>query len=90
MYILEFTLQAIEDLKFLKRSDPVAFKKAQKLIQELQLHPKIGTGKPELKKYNLAGCYSRRISQKHRLVYQIYDERLVVLILTAAGHYGDK
>lgn len=64
MYILEFTLQATEDLKFLKKSDPIAFKKAQKLIQELQLHPKIGTGKPELKKYDLTGGYSRRISKK--------------------------
>ncbi|WP_205940752.1 Txe/YoeB family addiction module toxin [Pedobacter paludis] len=90
MYTLEFTLQAIEDLKFLKKSEPTAFKKAQKLITELQQHPKIGTGKPELKKYNLAGCYSRRISQKHRLVYQVNDDKLIVLILTSAGHYDDK
>lgn len=90
MYTLEFTLQAIEDLKYLKRSAPAAFKKAQSLIAELQLHPKDGTGKPELKKYNLAGCYSRRISQKHRLVYRIYEDKLIVLVLTSAGHYDDK
>ena len=56
MYSIEFTFQAIEDLKTLKKSEPNAFKKVQKLIVELQIHPKIGTGKPELKKYGLAGC----------------------------------
>jgi toxin YoeB len=90
MYTVVFTLQAIEDLKGLKKSEPLAFRKAQKLITELSNHPKDGTGKPELKKYGLAGCYSRRISQKHRLVYRIDDDKLIVLVLTSAGHYNDK
>ena len=90
MYSIEFTFQAVEDLKLLKKSEPNSFKKAQKLIAELQIHPKVGTGKPELKKYGLAGCYSRKITQKHRLVYQILDDKLIVLILTSSGHYDDK
>ncbi|WP_083488657.1 Txe/YoeB family addiction module toxin [Pedobacter borealis] len=53
-------------------------------------HPTTGAGKPELKKYNLSGLYSRRITQKHRLVYQINGEEVSVLVLAAAGHYGDK
>jgi len=53
-------------------------------------HPRTGTGKPEMKKYNLAALYSRRISQKHRLVYQIRDETVTVIVITAAGHYNDK
>jgi toxin YoeB len=53
-------------------------------------HPRTGTGKPEIKKYDLAGLYSRRISQKHRLVYQIKDETVTVIVITAAGHYDDK
>ena len=56
MYSIEFTFQAVEDLKMLKKSEPNSFRKAQKLIAELQIHPKVGTGKPELKKYGLAGC----------------------------------
>ena len=90
MYSVVFTIQAITDLKMLKKSEPNAFIKAQKLISELQIHPKIGTGKPELKKYGLAGCYSRKITKKHRLVYQILNEKLIVLILTSSGHYDDK
>jgi toxin YoeB len=90
IYTLEFTEQAIDDIKLLKRSEPSAFKKAQKLLLELMEHPRTGTGKPEIKKYDLAGLYSRRISQKHRLVYQIKDETVTVIVITAAGHYDDK
>ena len=90
MYSLEFTNQAVEDLRWLKKTDQMAYKKVQKLLVELIKHPTIGTGKPELKKYNLAGLYTRRITQKHRLVYQINGERISVLVLSATGHYGDK
>lgn len=47
MYKLVFAPQAIEDLSILKKSEPAAFKKAGKLLVELQEHPKTGTGKPE-------------------------------------------
>ncbi|WP_208643529.1 Txe/YoeB family addiction module toxin [Pedobacter miscanthi] len=90
MYSLEFTSSAIEDLKWLKKTDQNAYKKVQKLLLELIEHPTTGTGKPELKKYNLSGLYSRRITQKHRLVYQINGETVNVLVLSAAGHYDDK
>lgn len=90
MYYIEFTEQAVEDLKWLKKTDTQAYKKAQKLIEELVEHPHTGTGRPELKKYDLSGCYARRITQKHRLVYQILEEKIIVLILSASGHYSDK
>ena len=34
--------------------------------------------------------WSRRITQKHRLVYEIHDTEVLVLVLAAYGHYGDK
>ena len=79
-----------KDLQALKKSEPQAFKKARLLIEELAEHPKTGTGKPQLKKYDLAGFYSRRISHKHRLVYQILEEKVIVLVLTVQGHYNDR
>ena len=48
MYTLVFAPQALEDLSKLKKSEPAAFKKAGKLLAELQEHPQTGTGKPEL------------------------------------------
>jgi toxin YoeB len=90
MYTIIISPKAQQDLQMLKKSEPQAYKKARLLIEELSEHPKTGTGKPQLKKYNLSGFYSRRISQKHRLVYQILEEKVAVLMLTAHGHYGDK
>ena len=90
MYILEFTDQAVKDLIKLKKSEPIAYKKVQNLLLELIDHPKTGTGKPQLKRYNLSGLYSRHVTDKHRLIYEILEEKIIVLVLSASGHYGDK
>lgn len=89
-YRLVFSEPSKEDLARLKRDEPRAFKKAGKLLQELMEHPTTGSGKPELLKGDRAGQWSRRISQKHRLVYEIVDTTIMVYILSAYGHYDDK
>ena len=89
-YSITYKKQAIEDAKRLKSEDPKAFQKLLKLEAELKEHPRTGTGKPEPLSGNRAGEWSRRITQKHRLVYEILDTEVVVLVLTAYGHYGDK
>ncbi len=90
IYKIEFKEQANKDLVALARYEPKAFLKAQALIGELKTHPRTGTGRPELLSRDQAGLWSRRITQKHRLVYEIRDTEVVVLVLTAYGHYGDK
>lgn len=60
------------------------------LIEELADHPKIGRGKPTLKKYDLAGFYARKITDTHRLVYSIDEGTVTVEIVSARGHYWDK
>lgn len=87
---LDFTDNAKDDIAKLKRSEKQAFQKLIELLGELTEHPKTGTGKPQLKKHDLSGFYSGRINQKHRLVYQIFEEDVTVLVLSARGHYGDK
>jgi len=47
-------------------------------------------GDIELMKYGLRGHYSRRITKKHRLVYTIEDDVLIVNIVSALEHYGYK
>lgn len=74
MYKIVFSDKAKADLQLLKRSEPQAFKKARLLIEELAIHPRTGRGKPQLKKYNLAGLYARKITDKHRLVYSIDED----------------
>ena len=90
IYNVEFKEQATHYLVLLAKNEPKAFAKAQVLINELKEHPKTGTGKPEQLKGERAGQWSRRITQKHRLVYEIHDAEVVVLVLTAYGHYNDK
>lgn len=89
-YFIDYTEKAIKGLLRLRDSEPKAYAKAQKLIEELRLHPKTGTGKPEQLKGDRAGQWSRRISNRHRMVYIINDTDVVVLILTTIGHYDDK
>ena len=89
-YYVEVKDQAQVDLKRLKDDEPNAYQKALKLIGELYDHPRTGTGKPEPLSGDRAGQWSRRITKKHRLVYEIHDTEVIVLVLTAYGHYDDK
>lgn len=84
------TPKADEDLAKLAKSEPKSFLKAQSLIEELREHPRTGTGKPEQLSGDRAGQWSRRITPKHRLVYEINDTEVIVLVLTSYGHYDDK
>lgn len=89
-YSLEFKKQATQDLLLLSQNEPKAFAKAQTMIAELREHPRTGTGKPEPLSGDRAGQWSRRITKKHRLIYEIHDTEVIVLTLTAYGHYADK
>ncbi len=90
MYTLILSERAKEDIAKLKRNEPNSFKKISKLLIELVQHPREGAGQVEVHKYFSEETYSRRISQKHRLVYRVYDDVVEVLILSAYGHYDDK
>jgi len=90
-YKLELTKTALQDIeKHKKAGDKAVLKKIGKLLEELTEHPKTGTGKPEKLKHDLSGLYSRRINREHRLVYEIKEEVVTVLVLSAHSHYGDK
>ena len=67
-----------------------AYKKVMSLIDELYVHPRTGTGHPEPLIKGNQMTYSRKITKKDRLIYDIYEDEILVLILTAEGHYLDK
>ena len=90
MYEVRYQKDALDDLAKLKRQEPAAFNKAVKLIDELYEHPRTGTGKPEPLRGDKAGQWSRRITQKHRLVYEIRDLEVIVIVISSYGHYEDK
>ena len=90
MYDITFSPKATEDLKKLQRSEPAAFKKAGKFIEELKEHPRTGTGHPEQLKGDRVGQWSRSITKKHRMIYEIFDAEVYVDVVSAYGHYDDK
>jgi len=84
---LEFKPQAFEDLQYWVQHDPKLARRLLRLIEETQCDPFRGPGKPEPLRGELAGWWSRRIDQEHRLIYRQEGDRLI--IAQARGHYGD-
>ena len=73
-----------------KKSNPQLFKKFSKILHELMDHPRTGTGHPEALKGGNDITYSRHITAHDRVIYDIYDEEICVLIVEVEGHYKDK
>lgn len=89
-YTIKYHKQAVIDAAMLQRNEPAAFKKLLKLEAELREHPHTGTGHPEQLRGDRSNQWSRRITQKHRLVYEIFDTEVHVDVISAYGHYEDK
>ena len=85
---LEFDPHALEDLRHWVATDRKKALRILKLIEEILRDSFAGTGKPEPLKFNLSGCWSRRIDQGHRLVYKVEDDGTV--ILSCRYHYEDR
>jgi len=82
---LEFDAIGFEDLAWWVEQDRKKALKILKLIKEIQRTPFTGTGQPEALKHELSGCWSRRIVQEHRLVYEVFDDK--IRILACRYHY---
>lgn len=89
-YEIEFTSNAKKTLEKYKRSNPIAFKKIIRFMPELEQHPRTGTGHPEPLKSGNSISYSRRITAHDRLIYDIHDDTVTVLVIEVEGHYKDK
>ena len=87
MYVVRLSSDAQADLIRLRRNVPQAFKKAVQLLSELEEHPRTGTGQVEQLKHFANETWSRRINREHRLVYEIHDNEVLVLVISAYGHY---
>jgi len=68
-----------------KAGNTAVLKRIRKLIEEIQKKPFEGIGKPAPLKFNLAGKWSRRITEKDRIVYEI--EESVIKVYSLKGHY---
>lgn len=83
--ILEFDINAIQDLSYWVKVDRRKAERILKLIEDVSKNPCEGLGKPEPLKFSLSGCWSRRIDHEHRLVYSLETEK--TRILSCCFHY---
>ena len=74
-----------EDLRYWIKSDRNTPIRILDLVEAALRNPFEGAGKPEPLRYLLAGCWSRRITQEHRLVYRVGDDGID--FLQARYHY---
>ena len=74
-----------EDLRFWVKTDRRMALRILELVEAAIRDPFSGIGKPEPLKFVLAGCWSRRITQEHRLVYRVSEKRID--FLQARYHY---
>lgn len=82
---LVFTPDGWADYTHWQRTDRAMVKRINRLIDDTLRDPTSGIGKPEPLRHVLTGCWSRRISEEHRLVYLVDGDDLVVL--QARYHY---
>ena len=80
-----FHTEFLEDLRFWVDTERSTALRILQLVDAVLDDPFVGIGKPEPLKHRLAGAWSRRISQEHRLVYRVSAGRID--FLQARYHY---
>ena len=85
--IIGFADRGWEDYQYWVVTDRKIVKRIHTLLEDIKRNPKDnnGIGKPERLKENFQGCFSRRITAEHRLVYKIIDD--LVIVAQCQYHY---
>jgi len=85
MMKITFSKNAWEDYLYWQKHNKKMLRKINNLIKDIQRNPFDGIGKPEALKYDLAGFWSRRIDQEHRLIFKYKEEQ--IFIYACKFHY---
>ena len=73
-----FANSALKDYREFEQQDSKVFKRINRILKNIKETPFTGLGKPEPLKHNWQGYWSRRITQEHRLVYKVTDDKILV------------
>lgn len=82
-----FTDKAWDECVYWQTQDRKTLKRINTLIEATKRDPFAGIGKPEALLGDMSGFWSRRIDERHRLVYAVDEEALT--ILACRYHYGE-
>ena len=77
----------VRELQELRKTNPALYRKVLRIIENLVKEGLFNFNKGKKLKY-LPNCYSCRIDKKHRLIYEKYDN--LIILLSCKGHYEDK
>ena len=82
---IHFAKQAWEDYLYWQTTDKATLNRINELIRDIQRSPFAGIGKPEPLRHQFQGCWSRRISGEHRLLYEVDGDK--VFLVQCRYHY---
>ena len=90
-YLIYISPRAHSDIKQIEKAGrKIDVKKIKTFLSELAITPRAGTGTPEQLKHYEGEVWSRRINQKDRFVYEIFESNLTITIIQSLGHYNDR
>ena len=90
MYTIKFDRKAEKVIAKWKKSNPTLSKKLRDTLQDIMQHPRSGIGHPEALKGGKDITWSRHITAHDRIIYDIHDEEIYVVVVEVEGHYKDK
>ena len=82
---IAFTDDSWSEYLYWQQKDKQILKRINALIKDIKRNPLDGIGKPETLRHELSGCWSRRITDEHRLVYEVTD--FGVTLISCRFHY---
>ncbi len=77
--MLSWSESAWNDYLYWQATDKKILRRVNELIKDISRTPFSGIGKPEPLKFDLSGCWSRRINSEHRLIYTLKDKSTIIL-----------
>ena len=84
---ISFTTRAWDDYIYWQGQDKKTLRRINALVEASARDPFDGIGKPEQLLGDMSGLWSRRIDERHRLIYAADDDTLTVLV--CRYHYGE-
>lgn len=89
-YSIKYSKDVDKILKKWKKSNKDLFKKYSIILEELMLHPREGIGHPKALIGGNDIRWSRHITSHDRIIYDIFDDLVIVEVIQVEGHYNDK
>lgn len=89
-YTIQYPKKIDKILAKWRKSNPTLFKKYSDLLVELMEHPRTGIGHPHALIKGNDIRWARHITAHDRIIYDIYDDIVVVEVIQLEGHYNDK